>query len=349
MINQLRNEENYFIDIIITGKDILEELLINEGWNYTNIFPKGRKLRYLPRYISAFINTLITIYRLLKYLRKKDYDLFVTDDLLTIPGLIKNIPTLSFQDDDLKVVPESAIILSTAKHIIAPISTDLGIFNTKKVGFYGFKELAYLHPNCFTPKRKKIHSIINNENRYFFIRLVSLQSTHDLGKKGITDEILKRIIDLLKPFGEIVISAERKLPIEFEKYRLLTNYNDIAHLLYFADLFIGDSQTMASESAILGTPSIRFNDFSGKISVLNELEKKYKLSYSFNTKEENSFYNKIHELLSMPNRELIFQERRKKMIMDKIDVTSFFIWMIKNYPNSINKIISEPKYQLRFK
>jgi predicted glycosyltransferase len=34
------------------------------------------------------------------------------------------------------------------------------------------------------------------------------------------------------------------------------------------DLYIGDSQTMAAEAAVLGIPSIRFNSFVGKLVYL---------------------------------------------------------------------------------
>ena len=45
-------------------------------------------------------------------------------------------------------------------------------------------------------------------------------------------------------------------------------------------MYIGDSQSMAIEAALLGTPGIRFNDFNNKIGHLNELKNVYKLSTS---------------------------------------------------------------------
>ena len=38
---------------------------------------------------------------------------------------------------------------------------------------------------------------------------------------------------------------------------------DIHHVMSFASIYIGDSQTMAAEAGVLGTPFIRFNDFVG--------------------------------------------------------------------------------------
>ena len=57
-----------------------------------------------------------------------------------------------------------------------------------------------------------------------------------------------------------------------EKFKIRIKPDDIHHVLYFAEMFIGDSQTMAAEAAVLGTPSLRFSDFTGKLNYLNELE-----------------------------------------------------------------------------
>jgi len=40
------------------------------------------------------------------------------------------------------------------------------------------------------------------------------------------------------------------------------------HVMAFASLYIGDSQTMAAEAGVLGVPFVRFNDFVGRIGYL---------------------------------------------------------------------------------
>ena len=104
----------------------------------------------------------------------------------------------------------------------------------------------------------------------------------------------------------------------------------------FATLYIGDSQSMANEAAMLGTPSLRFNDFVGakKIGVMEELEHVYGLTYGISSHEPEKLYAKIEELLAMPNLREEFQKRRQKMLSEKIDVTAFLTWFIENYPSS---------------
>ena len=51
------------------------------------------------------------------------------------------------------------------------------------------------------------------------------------------------------------------------------------HVMAFASLYIGDSQTMAAEAGVLGVPFVRFNDFVGRIGYLRELEDIYHLGF----------------------------------------------------------------------
>jgi hypothetical protein len=121
------------------------------------------------------------------------------------------------------------------------------------------------------------------------------------------------------------------------------------HALYFADMFIGDSQTMATEAGVLGTPFVRFNDFVGKIGYLNELENKYKLGFGFKTNQTQEMLNKVKELLNMPDIKDVFQKRRQKMLADKIDVTAFMVWFVENYPESVGITKKNPEYQYNFR
>ncbi len=118
--------------------------------------------------------------------------------------------------------------------------------------------------------------------------------------------------------------------------------------LAFADLYVGDSQTMTAEAAVLGTPAIRFNDFVGKLGYLEELEHRYGLTYGIKTSEPGQLFSKIEELLAMPNLRQEWQRRRERMLADKIDVTAFMVWFIENYPDSATAIRSDPTLQHRF-
>ena len=46
------------------------------------------------------------------------------------------------------------------------------------------------------------------------------EKTHDMGKKGIGNNILSRIISILEDYGNVYITSEREIPSQFEKYKL---------------------------------------------------------------------------------------------------------------------------------
>jgi predicted glycosyltransferase len=89
------------------------------------------------------------------------------------------------------------------------------------------------------------------------------------------------------------------------------------------------------EAAVLGVPSLRYSSFAGKISVLEELEHQYQLTFGIPIGEETMLLNKLDEILSHLDLKLIFQERRAKMLEDKIDVTAFLVWFLENFPQSV--------------
>ncbi len=345
-INHLKNN-GHNVEILITSKDVLEELVKNEGWNYTNIFPEGRKFKNVSPYISAGVNFFRTIFRLYKYCRNKKYDLFITDDLLVYIGKLRKIPTIAFTDDDITIVKQFSIILKFANYILAPTITNLGKYNKKKIAFDGYKELAYLHPNQFTPNLELVKNIIP-EKDFFILRLVSLTAYHDVGKSGINKEKAIKIINLLGHYGKVYISAERELSAELEEFRLKIEPHQLKDVLSQAKVYIGDSQTMSSEAAVMGVPSFRLNDFVGKIGVMDEKDDVYKLSKSYKTTEFSELLKDLESSLKGDDFSLKIKENQKKMLSEKVDLTSFMIWLLENYPDSIKTIEKSPSYQQKF-
>ncbi len=335
-INHLKSK-GHKVEILISSKDVLEELVISEGWEYTNLFPSGRKGKKLPAILYTGFYFFITIARLWKYARNKKYDLFVTDDLLVYVGRFRKIPSIVFLDDDISVVKPFSLILSQATHILAPDITDLGKFTYKKISFPGYKELAYLHPNNFQPNHKVVQKINPDNEKYFVVRLVNLVAYHDMGKKGISNDQIRRLLEILNKHGRIYITSERELPNDLEKYRLSINPREISHVLYYAEMFIGDSQTMCSEAALLGTPTFRCNDFKGKINVMDDKDK-YGLMSSYRSDEFELMIDQIEEVLLEENLKESYKAKKDKMLIDKIDVGKFMKWLLHNYPESVNEI-----------
>ena len=338
-------KNGHFVKYVIRTKDILEELLLNNGENYVNILPEGRKSNK-TNIMYALLKREFRLYHLLK---KEKYDLLIgSDPSIAHMGKLFKIPSMICTEDDYKVIHYLArLAFPYADCIFAPIPCNVGKWGDKKIAYNGYQKLACLHPNYFIPEKNKV--LINANDKYFLIRLSSLSAHHDFGIKGFSKKYVFQIIDILSKYGRVLISSENVIDEELKKYKLEINPNDIHHYLYFAELFISDSQSMSIEAALLGTPSLRFSDFSGRISVLEELEKKYDLTYGFNSTQFTDLVSKLNALLSIKNLKEEFQNKRLNMLKDKIDVTKFMVWLLENYPDSINTVRENPNYQFSFK
>jgi hypothetical protein len=154
---------------------------------------------------------------------------------------------------------------------------------------------------------------------------------------------------LLEPHGRVFITTEREIEPELIKYQLKLSPEKTHSLMNFATMFLGDSQTMSSEAAVLGVPSIRCNSFVGKISYLEEEEHKYGLTYGFLPEDFDELLIKVETLLKNKNLKSDWNLKRDIMLNDKIDVTAFFVWFIENYPKSISILKETPNYQNEFK
>ena len=179
------------------------------------------------------------------------------------------------------------------------------------------------------------HAGLQPGERFFILRLVAFAAYHDGGEHGLSTPQLHSLINLLKPHGRIIITSEKPLHSEFEQYRLPVPPWEIHSLMAYCSLFIGDSQTMTSEAAVLGIPALKCNTFAGRLSVPNMLEQKYGLCYAYTPERFSDMYSHIEALLNRNPEELRaeWQEKRRIMLADMIDPTDFFVNYIENFGN----------------
>lgn len=202
----------------------------------------------------------------------------------------------------------------------------------KQIKYSGYHELAYLHPNRFKPDEniwKKLEIPSNSE--YILIRFSAWKASHDFGKYGFTIREKEELIQSLSKKYKIFISAESKLPIEWQKYILNIDPELLHSVLAKAKLVISEGATIASESGVLGTPAIYVNPLR---RWYNEDQEKYGLVYNF--RDSNGVLEKAWEILNQANSLEIYKDRRTKLLNEKIDVTNYLYWFLKNFPKSKN-------------
>jgi uncharacterized protein len=334
--------------ILITVKDLdpAKKLLEKYGLEYF-VLPKKSDTM-----IGKVLNQIRYDWSLLKVCRRNRIDLAIGVSLtITHLSFFSGIKSIAFDDDDDAVQP--LFVKWGQPYASELLSPDVlkGKQKRKDVVYYpGYHELAYLHPNRFSPDENVMSEIgIKNGDLYFVLRFNAFKAHHDIGITGLSYKQKKQLVEFLSKAGKVLITSERELEQEFEPYRINIGPEKIHSLLYFSTMFLGDSQTMTSEAAVLGTPSIRCNSFVGKISYLEEEEHKYGLTYGFKPDQFESLLSKVKELLNTPDLKSEWKKKRDLMLKDKIDVTAFWMWFVENYPQSKKEYLLTPELVNRFK
>ena len=345
---KILRKNGHLCHIYIRPKDVLENLLREEGFEYEILAYPSKKLNFIIG--SSVIGLLKKEFKLSQYVLKHKPELLIgTDWAIVHVGRIFNIPSLVFNEDDTLATPENKIFYPFAKTLILPECCDKDMWGKKRVSYNGYHELAYLHPNHFTPDSNIVNEKLGSDKPFIIVRLVKLTASHDVGKKGLGLSIILELVKKYEKDYHFLISMEDIIIPELEKYRFGFNQSLMHHFIANAALVISDSQTMIAEAAVLGTPSVRFNDFVGKIGYLEELEHKYDLTYGIQTSKPDELMKKVAELLAIPDLRNKWKNRMNNMLGEKIDVTAFMEWFIENYPASKKIIKEDPDYQYEFK
>ena len=335
------------IKVLIKTKDILEDLLKEDGVEYVNIQSQPRGNGKLDILMASFRRTKTVLNIAKKF--KADVLIGTDSSVAQVAWMLKR-PAITVLEDDYAVIKNLAkLTYPFTSCILVPSVCRVGQYENKKVGYSGYMKLAYLHPTWFTPE-KAILSKYGLPDRYILIRLAKLSAHHDVGIKGLNLDLVHGVISKAEQYGyRAYITSETYSDVSLQPYQLRIAYRDIHHILAFAGLLVSDSQSMSVEAAMLGVPSVRFSDFAGRISVLEELEQTYHLTFGIPTDKPEQLVEKVDSLLSDTKLRETFQKNRELLLKDKIDVTAFLTWFIENYPESSRIMKEDPDYQFRFK
>ena len=199
--------------------------------------------------------------------------------------------------------------------------------------YAGVHELAYLHPNRFSPDAELVKSLgISPLQKYCIIRFVSWGAHHDVGQHGLADEKKLDFVRAIAKYARPYITSEGTLPGEFEHYRLNIPVHRMHHVLACASLCVTEGATVASEAAVLGVPTVYVNTL--KLGYTNMLEEYGLLTQTTDTDRalELSF-----AWLKDEKAEEKCRAARQKFLVDKIDVTDYVVKTIEQVSDRFSK------------
>lgn len=334
----LMEEKGHIFCLVSRDKEVLHQLLNQYNLSFISRGKGGKSLLTKAAYIAK---ADYIIYKAAKRF-KPDLFLSFSSTYAAHVSRIFNKPHIVLDDTEhakfeLMMYPPFSDVILNPK----PFWKE---FSKKQLFFDSYMELSHLLPKYFTANAEIIESYgLNANEKYFIVRFVSWDASHDVGQTGLDITTKRSIVEKLEKQGRVLVSSESNLPGELEKYKIKINPAHLHHLLYFSAMYIGEGATTAAEAIILGTPAIYINTLDA--GTISEQAAKYGLVSLRNAKD---IMVKIDEFLSQQAKADAIK-MRNKIINDKIDITSFLVWFVENYPESEKVMRENPNYQYNFK
>jgi len=220
-----------------------------------------------------------------------------------------------------------------AKRLYMPFVTNIltpscyvGDLGPRHIRYKGYHELAYLHPNRFKPDPTVLGELgVKEGEKYAIVRFVAWTAGHDIGQSGFSLQDKRDVIKEIEKHARPIITSEAEIPEEFRKYQFNIPPHRIHDALYYSAMYVGEGATMASESAMLGVPSVYVNSLNA--GTLNE-QAKYGLVYNY--RNANGVVSKVSELFVNKDLKMEALAHRDRMLVEKTDVTGCMINLVEN-------------------
>lgn len=237
-------------------------------------------------------------------------------------GRILRVPSFVFYDTERAPLTNRWVYpLATA--VVTPRSYR-GRAGRRQVRYDGYHELAYLHPSRFEPDPGRVRAAgLDPGAPYVFFRFVAFEASHDLGRSGLSVPDRVALVNEVAERFPVVISSERPLPAGLERFAYRGRVEDVHHALAFARLTVGESATMASESAVLGTPAVYTAPYD--LGYVAEIEERYDLVRYVPSAEPAALRARVAEALADGSLAERAHASRERLLAENVDVTAFML------------------------
>lgn len=330
-------------DYLVTARDkeVTLELLRAKGLRHEVL---GGKPKRGSRVWGEWVTRSGLVYRKAKEYRP-DLLLGNLNPAIAHASFLLRKPSINFLDHEPHIVK-----LPIGNWVTIPFTDTLVVpsavrhdYGRKAVVVPSYKELAYLHPDHWSPD-PKVQAWLRETSgsRFALVRFVSWSAHHDSGDGGLTlDEKTQLVAEIARQMP-VWVSSEEPLPAHLSKYKLPLPAQDIHTVLHEASLFVGDSQTMATEAAVLGTPGVRSNHFVGPKDMGNFIELEARYGLLSNRRSFAEALAEVRRLIADPQAKAKAQAARQRLLADKVDLTAFLAWLVKGYPDTVRQAQSDP-------
>ena len=330
--NTIRNliKCGWNVKVLARPKEITLELLNSYGFDY-------QVLRHYNHLVSKAIGVILIDIEYLRIAHRFDPDILVSvgSPYSAHISAILRIPHIPFIDTaarrkTLYYLSYHAVLKKLTKVICTPDAYPPIFGKNQQIKYKGYHELAYLHPNYFTPDASVLGEIgLTQRDEFIIMRFASLDAVHDIHQRGFNNTSERiQFVRKLAEYCRVFVTSERPIP-ELKEYEIPISSHKIHDLLAFATMYIGEGATMASEAGVLGVPWIFI--YSNTLPYLDDQENNYGLGFSL--QNASTAFEICLNLLNRKNLKQEWLKKRDQLLKDKIDVTNFMTNLIKTYSN----------------
>ena len=336
---KILKEKGHQFLFVVRERDSTIELIKSTGFNYVS---RGKGEKGLFKKLIALPKIDYKLFDIARSF-KPDMYLSFSSPYAAHVATITRKPHIAF-DDTEHAKFEHWMCRPFTDVVLSPSCYNAKLWNNQ-ILFNSFMELFYLHPNYFHPDKHILNRIgVKEDEKYCVLRFISWDANHDVGQHGLSFQDKINLVKVLSKKCKVFISSEVDLNEELEPYRLNIHPKDLHNVLNYADLYIGEGGTTASEAVVLGTPAIYINTLEA--GLFDEEQERGLLYHLQNINEIIECSNKI---LNDENSKQVFKKKRINLLNEKIDPTAFLVWFLENYPDSKQIMKENPNYQNKFR
>lgn len=213
-----------------------------------------------------------------------------------------------------------------ADAVLSPNAFD-GDLGDHHYRFRGLTECAYLHPDVRDSDVDARQELgLESGERYVLVRFNAYDALHDVGEGGFDREQRERLIRALSEDATVIVSDEGgdldlsglpARPYDLQPAR-------IHDVMDGASLLVADTGTMVTESALLGTPTIRSSPHVGEDD-MGEFRELERAGLVRNVAGFDSVVQTARRLLADRDARRRWRRRRDEFLVDRVNLTRLLV------------------------
>jgi len=233
---------------------------------------------------------------------------------------VLGVPNVIFTDSEFQHFNHK-IAHPFATRIYTPecFTKDLG---PKQRRYPGYHELAFLHPNRFTP-RPEVLDLLGGvaPGSYVVVRVSAWDTLHDVGQQGFGSALDEFMEAVLRRYRVFVVPERGRLAPRWAEHRLQIAPDWFHDVLGFARFVVTEGASTAAEAACLGVPALYLNSTSR--GYLDDMQRRYGLVLPHT--DARSALRTLSEWLRNPPDLGQCRRARDALVKEHVDVTSYVV------------------------